>query len=230
MASGPVASAQQFGGELALSSQLVDRGLAITPATPILQGAMSWSSPGGWSVGVAGGVELRSPRRPVLVIGRVSRAWVLPGDWTAQASLLHYDYRSDRGVALPDRADASLAFTWRDLLTVGVSAVRPMGGSGDRVLGAADLSLSYPLARRLSLSAGAGYAQARMGKSHYGGYPSGGYRPGQVRGYGYGSLGLAWSSGRMRVRVDRHLASLGDRRVYGVPAAEDWAATVSWAF
>src|SRR3546814_2236263 len=62
-----------FSGEVALSSQLVDRGLAISPATPILQGSASWMSPGGWSMGLAGGVELRSPGQPVVVLGRVSR-------------------------------------------------------------------------------------------------------------------------------------------------------------
>src|SRR3569623_370236 len=53
-------------GKIALSSQLVDRGLAITPATPILQGAVSWASPAGWSLGVAAAVETRSPGTPVM--------------------------------------------------------------------------------------------------------------------------------------------------------------------
>src|SRR3546814_20366133 len=56
------AQSRPFSGEVALSSQLVDRGLAISPATPIVQGSVSWMSPGGWSMGLAGGVELQNGR------------------------------------------------------------------------------------------------------------------------------------------------------------------------
>src|SRR3546814_19718730 len=86
-----------------LSSQLVDRGLAISPATPIVQGSVSWMSPGGWSMGLAGGVELRSPGQPVVVLGRVSRFWSISDDWLAHASLLYYDYRAQRYRGIPDQ-------------------------------------------------------------------------------------------------------------------------------
>lgn len=220
------AQQRQVGGELALASQLVDRGLAITPATPVLQGAVSWMSPGGWSFGLAGGVALRSPDRPVLLLARASRSWALSADWLAQGSLVYYDYRS----AIPDRVDASVSITYRDMLTVGFSALRADGQAGQRLLGAADLAVSYPLARRVSLSAGAGVAQVAAG--HYGPgsapYPAYGYHP--VRRYGYGSLGLAWGDGPLRLRVDRHMNSLGERQVYGTRASADWVATLSWAF
>lgn len=219
-------------GKIALSSQLVDRGLAITPATPILQGALSWASPAGWSLGVAGAVETRSPGTPVITLARVSRAWSPSAEWQAQASLLYYDYRASR---MPDRLDANLYVTYRDLLSFGVSAMRVDNPRAPRrVTGAADATLSWPVAQHLSLSAGAGIGQAtittyrpRRPPYPYGAQRS--YRYDHVRSYGYGSLGLAWSDGPWRLQVDRNMNSLGDRRVYGA-RAPGWVATLSRAF
>src|SRR3546814_16792400 len=84
------------------------RGLAISPAPPIGQGSVSWMSPGGCSMGLAGCVELRSPGQPVVVLGRVSRFWSISDDWLAHASLLYYDYRAERYRGIPDRAEANL--------------------------------------------------------------------------------------------------------------------------
>ena len=219
-------------GKIALSSQLVDRGLAITPATPILQGAVSWAVPAGWSLGVAGAVETRAPGTPVMALGRVSRAWSLSAQWQAQASLLYYDYRASR---MPDRLDANVYFTYRDLVSFGVSAIRLDNPRAPRrVAGAADATLSWPVARHLSLSAGAGIGQAtittygpRRPPYDYGAGRT--YRYDHVRRYGYGSLGLAWSDGPWRLEVERNMNSLGRLRVYG-GVAPGWVATLSRAF
>jgi hypothetical protein len=219
-------------GKIALSSQLVDRGLAITPATPILQGAVSWASSSGWSLGAAGAVETGSPGTPVMALARVSRAWAPSAEWQAQASLLYYDYRA---TAMPDRLDANLYFTYRDLVSFGVSAIRIDNPRAPRRLaGAADATLSWPIARHLSLSAGAGIGQATITTYGYRRPPSlygaaRAYRYDHVRSYAYGSLGVAWSDGPWRLQVDRNMNSLGDRRVYGA-RAPGWVATLSWAF
>lgn len=219
-------------GRIALSSQLVDRGLAITRATPILQGAVSWASSSGWSLGAAGAVETRSPGTPVMALARASRAWAPSSEWQAQASLLYYDYRV---AAMPDRLDANLYFTYRDLLSFGVSAIRVDNPQAPRrVTGAADATLSWPVSRHLSLAAGAGIGQAtittygsRRPPYLYGAARA--YRYDHVRSYAYGSLGLAWSDGAWRLQVDRNMNSLGDRRVYGA-RAPGWVATLSRAF
>jgi hypothetical protein len=219
-------------GKIALSSQLVDRGLAITPATPILQGAVSWASSSGWSLGAAGAVETGSPGTPVMALARVSRAWAPSAEWQAQASLLYYDYRA---TAMPDRLDANLYFTYRDLVSFGVSAIRIDNPRAPRRLaGAADATLSWPIARHLSLSAGAGIGQATITTYGYRRPPSlygaaRAYRYDHVRSYAYGSLGVAWSDGPWRLQVDRNMNSLGDRRVYGA-RAPGWVATLSRAF
>lgn len=220
--SAPLHAQSRFGGNVALSSQLVDRGLAITPATPVLQGAISWTSSKGWSLGLAGGVEVRSPGQPVMVLARVSRSWAPSADWLAQANLLYYDYR---GNGIPDRADANVYFTYRDTFSFGLSAIRVDGARSPRALGAADANLSWPLTRRLSLAAGAGIAQATVRS-----YAPGRYGYDRVQLYGYGNLGLAWSDGPWRLQLDRNMNSLGDRRAYGTRAASDWLATVSRSF
>jgi len=56
-----VAQAQTatWSGTVALSSQLVDRGLAITPDTAVLQAAGSVSLPSGWVFGASASGEVR---------------------------------------------------------------------------------------------------------------------------------------------------------------------------
>lgn len=227
-------------GKIALASQLVDRGLAVTPATPVLQGAVSWASPTGWSLGVAGAVETRSPGTPVMALARVSHTWAPSAEWQAQASLLYYDYHAN---GIPDRLDANVYFTYRDILSFGLSAIRVDNPRAPRrVTGAADATLSWPLTRHLSLSAGAGIAQATVtvyGPRYPPGHPPGSppyyyggghaYRYDRVQRYGYGSIGLAWSDGPWRLQVDRNMNSLGARRVYG-DRAPGWVATLSRAF
>src|SRR3546814_14660546 len=104
-------------------------------------------SPGGWSMGLAGGVELRSPGQPVVVLGRVSRFWSISDDWLAHASLLYYDYRAERYRGIPDRAEANLYFTYRDTLSVGGSSIRPNGDQAHPLLGSAHVADAYPMAR-----------------------------------------------------------------------------------
>jgi hypothetical protein len=222
------AQSSRFSGELALSSQLVDQGIAITAGEPVLQGAVSWMAPGGWSLGVAGGVEARSPGTPVFALARVSHAWAPSADWLAQASLLYYDYRGEGRAAQPDRTHANLYFTYRDTLTFGVSAIHPAGDHPRRVLGAADAEIGWPLGRHLSLSAGAGIAQALV-VGYRGGYY--GYRYERVEAYRYGSLGLAWNRGPWRLEVQRTTNSLGSRGgYYGAGTPSDWLATLGWSF
>lgn len=224
------AQSSGLGGEVALASQLVDRGLAITPATPILQGSVSWASPKGWSLGLAGAVELRSPGRPVVALSRVSRFWALSSDWQAQANLLYYDYRAERSRDIPDHVDASLYFAYRDTLTFGLSAIRVSGDQDRHLLGAADLGVSWPLTRHVSLSAGAGIAQAAVASYGSGWYHHHGYQLYHIQLYGYGHLGLAWSDGPWHLQLGRNMSSLGERRAYGTHASSSWVATLSWSF
>ena len=99
------AQSSNFGGAVALSNQLVDRGLAVTPKTPVLQGALSWTTPSGWSLGLSASSETRSPGRVVEALAQASYAWSLSSDWQMQTGLLYYRYGNDSHWRVYDRVE-----------------------------------------------------------------------------------------------------------------------------
>lgn len=233
------AQSATFDAAAALSSQLVDRGQAMTPATPILQGAVSWTSPAGWSLGLSGSTEVRSPGRLVAALAQVSRHWSLSGDWQMQANLLYYRYAGTSRSWAFDRAEAGFGWTYRDVLTIGLSAIHVIGGR-NRLRGAADISFHWPLARYLSLSAGAGAAQSPIAPYNAYGYGhtspheyghAGSYSHLRSTGiHRYGHVGLLWSRGPWRIELDRILADPETRWQRDAMGASPWVATLSRSF
>jgi uncharacterized protein (TIGR02001 family) len=226
------AQSTTFNGTVALSSQLVDRGQAITGDTPVLQGAAAWTFPSGWSLGVSASATARSSGRLAEALAQVSHRWLLSGDWQLQASLLYYRYPGSTRYGASDRTETGLNWTYRDVLTLGVSAIYVLGPDGHRPRGAADVNLHWPLAGRFSLSLGAGVAQP-FGRS-YRYY----YRHGYRRRYGqprtgldsYGHLGLVWVNGPWRIELDRIVADPATRRQRDYLGASPWVATLSRSF
>jgi uncharacterized protein (TIGR02001 family) len=210
-------------GVAGVSSQLVDRGVAITPDTPTFQGAVSWSSPAGWSFSLSGSSELRSPGRVVEATAEASRYWSLSTDWQMQASLLYYSYPSTPSSRVYDRAETSVDWIYRDVLTFGVSAIHVFGGRDHQPRGAADIDLHWPLPWNFSLSTGAGIAQSLVA-------PNGPYNYGKSSVYRYGHAGLTWETGPWRVELDRILVERGARRYWGNLSASPWVATISRSF
>lgn len=234
------AQSTAFNGAVALSSQLVDRGQAVTSATPILQGAASWTFPAGWSLGLSGSAEVRSPGRLVAALVQASRHWSLSGDWQMQANLLYYRYSGTSRSRAFDRAETGLSWTYRDVLTFGLSAIHVIGSEGKRRLrGAADISFHWPLADHFSLSAGAGAAQSPMAPYNAYGYGHasrqeydypGSYERVRTGIQTYGHVGLSWSHGPWRIEVDRILADPETRWQWDVMGASPWVATISRSF
>lgn len=237
-----------FRGAVALSSQLVDRGQAITPDTPILQGAASWTSPGGWSLGLLAGTELRTPGHLAEASAQASRYWPLSGAWQMQTDLLYYRYSGSGRMRSFDRAEAGVHWMYRDVLTFGLSAVRVLGMEDRRVRGAADLDFHWPLPGHFYLSAGAGIAQAPAGTYRAYGhadrchgpespgscgayeYANPYYRHGSAGSYRYGHAGLIWAMGDWRAELQRIVTDPDVPRQRGAPRAAPWVATVSWSF
>lgn len=237
-----------FSGAVALSSQLVDRGQPITGDTPIVQAAASWNfviqesasgPPSGWSLGLVASTEVRSPGRIVLTLVQATRYWPLSRDWQMQVGLLYYGYAGRNGSRAMDRAEAGISWAYRDVLTLGLSAIYVIGAPRHQPRGAADVDLHWPLAEHFSLSIGAGISQslAAYGPCRCGyanredeGYehPYRHYRP-PAGHYGYGHVGLSWSRGPWRMTLERIVASPQVQQWGGLDAAP-WAATVSRSF
>ncbi|WP_109125068.1 TorF family putative porin [Dyella sp. C11] len=224
------AQSSNLSGTVGLSSQLVDRGLAITPDTTIAQGAVSWTLPSGWAFGAAASTEVRDATPLAEAFAQASHFWRLTPDWQFEAGLAYYDYPGRGGGAF-NRAEGSANWIYRDVLTLGASAIYPTGGTDHALRGAADVDFHWPLPWHVSFAAGAGYAQAQV--PYYRVYPNGhgsyGYHGGdRVNSYGYGHLGLIWAQGPWRVEVDRMFvdASLRSENL----AASPWVATLSFSF
>jgi uncharacterized protein (TIGR02001 family) len=225
-------------GTVALSSQLVDRGVAITPVTPIAQGALSWASASGWVLGVSAGTEIRSVGHSSEALAQAAHYWSLTDDWRMQAGVTYYAYPGNPGARAFDRTETSLNWMYRDVLTFGLSAICLTRGNDQHPRGAADVNFHWPLPWHLSLSAGAGVIQSLLGRTWTGGYgySYGGYpypygnmpRPSSY--YGYGHLGLVWSYDSWQVELDRITTVPNIGRQSGGLVAAPWVATVSWSF
>ncbi|GGY23213.1 hypothetical protein GCM10008098_15790 [Rhodanobacter panaciterrae] len=244
------AQSSTFNGTAALSSQLVDRGQAITGDTPILQGAASWtfptegtasqSLPSGWSLGLSGSAEVRSLDRLVEAMAQASRYWSLSSDWQMQVSLLYYRYPGSTGGSKAfDRAETGINWSYRDVLTAGLSAIHVIGAKNQRLRGAADINLHWPLTRHFSLSAGAGITQSltapyrpyrRVYASSYSHAYANYSDSTRANHYSYGHVGLLWSNGPWRIELDRIVTAPETQQQWANLDASRWVATISWSF
>jgi uncharacterized protein (TIGR02001 family) len=222
------AQSSPFSGTLALSSQLVDRGLAVTPATPTMQGAVAWSSPSGWSLSLSGSAELRSPGTLAESMAQVAHSWQLSSDWQMQANLIYYRYDGEAQARVYDRTEAGVTWIYRDILTLNLSAIRVIGPSTQLPRGAADVDFHWPLAWNFSFSTGAGFAQSLSAPITYSSV-AGMYNH-QPSTYAYGHTGLMWEYGHWQIELDRILTSQDARRLGGNLNASPWVATISHSF
>ncbi|MBM7124990.1 hypothetical protein ISP19_06310 [Dyella flava] len=220
------AQSSSISGTVGLSSQLVDRGLAVTPATPIVQAAAAWTSASGWSLGLSGATEVRSPGHLSEALGQVSHYWSLSSAWQMQADLLYYDYPGDSRARLFDRTETGVSWIYRDILSFGLSAFTLTHGNHHDPRGAADVDFHWPLVRHFSLSLGAGVAQRLFSPYDSYAYST---RPGAGV-YGYGHAGLLWSYGAWRVELDRIATDPVIPRYGRNLVTQPWVGTVSWSF
>lgn len=215
------ALAAKLGGAVGLSSQLVDRGIAVTADTPSLQLAGYWLPAPGWSLGASASTALDAPGHQLLTTIELSRSWTLSDSWQMQATLLRYDYPGNRINRLFNRNEASIGWSYRDRLSVSLAAFELPDSYRGSWYRAADLTVHQPLPGRLSLSAGIGISQAPPAlygldyDDHH---------------YSYGHAGLMWNAGAWSVEVDRVFSdarSIYARRGNGI---WPWVVTVSRAF
>jgi uncharacterized protein (TIGR02001 family) len=212
-----------FNGVVALSSQLVDRGQAITPSTPILQSGVSWTSASNWSFGWSGSTQLRSAGHLVETLAQVSRYWSLSNDWQMQTGLLYYNYPGSGRSRVYNRAELGVSWIYRDVLTFGLSATHVFRTGNQRPRAAADVDFHWPLAWHFSLSAGAGIAEVLIP-------PHAPYTYDHPSHYKYGHIGLMWSRGPWRMDLEHIETDLETAGRQGNLDVSPWVATVSWSF
>lgn len=215
--------AQTLRGELALTSQLVDRGLAIAPATPSLEGELSWTTTD-WSAGLSGGAHADSPGHVLVTLARVSHYTPLSDNWQIQTSLYYYHYSSDGYARIYDRAEGGAYASYRDLLKFGVSEIYTFGTRSRQLHPSVDLDLNWPLARHLTLTTGFGMSRYILAPYHR--------SSGRDRSvfYRYGHAGLLLEYGSVRIELDRVATDSRMRRRWRSLVASPWLATVSWSF
>ncbi len=215
----PAAPAQQPASragpqaEVALSSELTDRGLSIGPRRPVAQGMLTFHPATGWSAGLGASLSSQGLDTTRLV-AHASRYAALSNDWQLQAGMRYYAYTSPAARAY-DRAEANLAWAYRDTLSLGFSASRGTGSrrpGGHRLQPAADMGWRWPLAQQAALSAGLGYSELPQ---HAG------------RGYAYGNAGIDWQGVGWRLELS-YIANDGRaRRLLGDSARPRWSATIA---
>jgi uncharacterized protein (TIGR02001 family) len=214
------AHAGDWSGTVAVSSQLVDRGVAVTPPAPIAQGAVSWVSRNGWSLGVSASYQTRDPGRVAETLAQVAKSWTLSDDWQVQAGLLDYRYPGGgTGVRSYDRTELGASLIWRDVLTASASAIKLVHRGGG-LRGAADVGFRWPLAWHVSATGGIGLAQYLAPLSQY--YPN---RPNR---YSYGHGGLVWQEGAWRIELIHVFTNRERNR--GEQRVSPWTATVALTF
>ncbi|MCC4604316.1 hypothetical protein HG421_06705 [Xanthomonas campestris pv. badrii] len=214
------ALADNLGGAVAITSTLIDRGIAIAPNRVTLQTAGYWLPSPGWSVSVSAALQAPSLSKPVAFTVQGARAWMLDDRWQMQASLLYYAYPADRQSRTFDRQEASLAWSYRDMLTFSLSTFnfpRAQRSPWNKVV---DITASVPLSANLSLSAGAGISD----------FPAMAYGAARSGRYQYGQLGLKWNHAAWTVKLDRILTSSNTPRAQGGPGETPWVGMLSRAF
>jgi hypothetical protein len=214
------ALAANGGGAVALTSQLVDRGIAIAPVKPTLQGAGYWLPAPGWSASASASLQAPLLSKPVAFTGQLSRYWMVGERWQFQASVLYYGYPSDRITRTFNRREVSAGWSYRDVLNLSLSTFNFPSSGGGRWSSAADATLQLPLWRGLSASAGLGISQ----------FPVMAYGAAQGGHYQYGQLGLKWSGAGWSVELDRLVNSSNTPQAQGSQAREPWLFMVSRSF
>jgi len=210
--------ASEWSGAVALSSQLVDRGVATTAPKPILQAAAHWSPGEDWTLSLSAAAAADSPASPLQSGVAATRTWPLSDRWRWRVGLSHSRYlvagvRSWR----VERNELQMGWQYQDRAALTLSAVRLRGHA--RPYAALDLTWNRALTPQWSLAAGLGAAEIAR------------YRDGVARSgaYGYGHLGVVWRRGRYSAELYRLAADSGAPRPWNVARAEPWTLTLALA-
>jgi hypothetical protein len=205
----------QWQGELALASELTDRGLSVFPRRPALQAAAQVAR-GRWSLAAAASTDLAG-RGEHRVLARVSHYRSLSDDWQLDAGLGWYGYPGDSRARAYDRTEAGIGLGFRDVLSLNLTGIDYPAWPGRRagLQWALEAGLRWPLGDAWSFTASIGQADLPP-------------QPG--RRYRYGGIGLAWQQGDWGVELNRLGADRTARHLTGEAARARWSALLLKSF
>jgi hypothetical protein len=207
------AQATPVHAQVALASDLTERGLLYGPVRPVLQAEVS-ASFGAWSAALAAGAQSNTSQLE-RVSARLTRYWALSNDWQADAELNWYDYRRLRYTPGYSATELGVSASFRDLLSLGASVRNYSDAGAPGLRGAVDAGLRWPLAGRWSVTANLGWAQLPTYEGTW---------------YSYGSGGVGWESGGWNAGLGRTGASRAAREQLGGDAQSHWTAFVAKEF
>ena len=213
LASSAGAQPLQWSGEVAISSDMTERGVSPWPDSPIAQGVIALSDATHWvsSLTIATALD----RSHATQLGaRVAGYWSLSQDWQLQARLVYYTYPDSQSNWPYERIEATLGAGYRDLASLEYSWVR-LSESDRRLYPAIDLGLRWPLGDQWALAGGVGSAELPA-------WPG--------RHYRYADAGVVWREGPWRASLRYLWTGQPTRGMFGEFARPHFSATVAWSF
>jgi hypothetical protein len=215
-AGGVGAQPLQWAGQLAAATELTDRGLLIGPRRPTLQAGLTAAHDQGWALSLSASTPLGALRQG-RVLAQISRYRRLSDDWQVEGGLAYYAYPGDATAGNGNRWELQSGASYRDVLSVGLTALHYPAWPGRRagLQWAVDLGLRWPMAAGWSVTASLGRADLP---------------PVPQRHYRYGGLGLAWQGDAWRLELNRLGSDATARRVMGPAGQSRWSATATHQF
>jgi uncharacterized protein (TIGR02001 family) len=218
------ATAADFDGFLALTSDYIYRGASQTGHEPAIQADAHYYDPGGWLAGVWGSNVRLHPDEStgVEIDPYLGFAHALGTDWSARFAAVYHAYVGNNPGSRYHYSELSTTLVYRSqwFLTAVVSPDTEVDTSAytetRRVALSGDLAWHRSLGRGLSVNLGAGYYRLR--------------RP-NADGYGYGSAGLGYERGPFYVDLALIGVSAAARDFYSDgEAVNRLIGTVLWRF
>jgi uncharacterized protein (TIGR02001 family) len=207
------AQTRSLSAEVALSSDLTDRGILIGPRSPITQAQLTLYDASGWSGSVAVGAQVGAPN-PSQVLLRGSYEWQVNNDWRMQAGALYYSYPSDEQLQLFDHTEVALSAGFRDVVAMSVATHNfTTANDQPRARWTAEMAFRWPLTETSALSWGLGQAWLdQQGK------------------YRYWHIGSTWHVQPWRVDVAYVATDKDAERLFGEIALPHWIFSVARSF
>ncbi|HYX75454.1 MAG TPA: TorF family putative porin [Steroidobacteraceae bacterium] len=217
------------GGDLALTSNYIYRGVSSSNNDAAAQGDLHVTGSGGTFLGIWGSTRdsTLEPYNDYELVIYLGHRFDLSSDWSATlAGRAHYLLGGQPEVS-DDYQEISAALTWLDVCTFSVTGIpnAPRYWVYDRLSRApafvGEVSAQWLLYKGLFVTGGAGY------------YYATGTGPGieAANGYAYGNVGLAWEHRHWRIEVGYYLTGDKARQVMPYPSADERVAgSVIWRF